>query len=183
MANTAQSANPLIGRPAWTYVSVMAGPVRGPQPRLAQGTGTTGNHSAAGKQSALPAYMSDNEYLPSLDSYAPPDRRDKLMFIPRTINTGSNGRELVGTYEPHDSTPGQRFIHQMRSAANWQRVEFPPDYRQLLAWQQVMKYRVQVYTQAARPLDSSNYFLGYQVDPQVAATIGSSNLGSLGSSY
>lgn len=182
MSTTAERIDPMFGRPSWTYVNVIAGPVRGPQPRLAQGSGQTGAHAAPGKQAALPSYMSDNEYVPSLDSYAPEDRQDFLYNVPRTINTGSNGRELVGTYEPHDFAPAQRFNHQMRSTANWQRMEYPPDFRQLLAWQQAMKYRTAVFTQAARPLDSSNYFLGYQIDPSVASQIGSSNLGSLGSS-
>lgn len=182
MAQTATASNPLFGRPGWTYVSVIAGPVRGPQPRLARGSGETGNPSAPGKAGALPSYMSDNEYLPSLDAYSPPDRQNFLYRPPRTINTGDDGRQLVGTYQPHDFTPGQRFNHQMRSAANWQRMEYPPDFRNLLAWKQVEKYRVQAITQAPRVLDSSNYFLGYQVNPQIASTIGSSNLGSLGSS-
>lgn len=172
----------MFGRPTWTYVSVMAGPVRGPQPRLARGSGLTGDNAAAGKAAALPAYMADNEYVPTLDGYSPQWRRDFLYKPPLSINVGSDGRELVGTYKPHDFTPAQRFLHHMRSAANWQRVEYPPDYRQLLAWKQVEKYRTAVYTQMARPLDSSNYFLGYQIDPQIASQIGSSNLGSLGSS-
>jgi hypothetical protein len=95
---------------------------------------------------------------------------------------GVNGRDLVGTYQPHDFTPGQRDFNQWRQAANWQVQEYPPDNRQLLAWQQIQRYRVQSFTQQARPLSQNDYFLGYQVNPAIQAQIGQSTLGNLGSS-
>ncbi len=174
---SAQS-DPLFGRPGWTYVNVVRGPARGPQPKLARGSGQTG---APGTQSALPSYVSQPDYHPSEFDYQQTLRESFVNRIPRTIFTGDNGRELVGTYQPHDFTIGQRFNHQMRRSHAWQDMSFPPDFRAILQYQQVMKYRVNSITQSARVLDSSNYFLGYQVTPQVAAKIGGSTLGNMGS--
>jgi hypothetical protein len=70
----------------------------------------------------------------------------------------------------------------MRQAANWQVMEYPPDFRNLLAWQQARKYRIESYTLSPRPLDSANYFLGYQINPQVASQIGQTTMGYMGSS-
>lgn len=181
MANQAIAANPLFGRPAWTYVNVMRGPVMGPQPRLARGTGRTGDPSLPGNAAMLPGYLAQNNYQPQGMGYAPDNRESFLSRIPRTIGTGDNGRAMVGTYEPHDSTVGQRFNHQMRQAPNWQVMEYPPDFRNLMIWQQVQKYRIQSRTLSPRPLSSANYFLGYQIDPQIAASIGQSTLGYMGS--
>src|SRR5260221_9157151 len=61
--------NPMFGRPAWTYVQTMAGPVRGPQPRLAKGSGRTGDPSLPGNAASLPGYLSDNQYEPSTFAY------------------------------------------------------------------------------------------------------------------
>jgi hypothetical protein len=175
-------ANPLFGRPIWTYTKVAQGPVRGPQPKLAIGSGRTAKgKSSPGTQSSLPGFVVEPDYKPTEFAYAPSLRNDFLERIPKTIHTGSNGRELVGTYQPHDFVPADRFLHQMRRATNWQVQEYPPNYRNLQAWQQVQKYRVQSYTLSARPLSQSNYFLGYQIDPQVAQNIGQTNLGYMGS--
>src|SRR5947209_3644559 len=175
------TTNPMFGRPVWTYVNTMVGPVRGPQPRLAQGTGHTGDTSLPGNAPQLPGYLSDNEYFPSTFSYDPIDSPTFLGHVPKTIGMGNNGRELIGTYQPHDFTPGTRFNHHMRQAANWQVMEYPPDFRNLLAWQQVRKYRTESFTLSPRPLDSSNYFLGYQMNPQIAAAIGQGTMGYMGS--
>jgi hypothetical protein len=177
---SANIATQLFGRPDWTYVNVVRGPVIGPQPRLAQGTGRTGAPTG-GTGAQLPGYLADNDYAPNLYSYAPTSRDDFDLQPPRTINVGSDGRELVGTYQPHDATPGQRFFHHMRRAAEWQDRTFPPNFRNLVEWQQVQKYRVLSATLSARPLPQENYFLGYTVDPQVQAKIGQSNLGYMGS--
>lgn len=178
----AQSNNPMFGRPLWTYVQTMAGPVRGPQPRLAQGSGHTGDTSLPGNAPQLPGYLADTEYFPSTFAYDPVYQPGFTAHIPRTIGMGTDGREIVGTYQAHDFTPGQRFNHHNRQAANWQVMEYPPDFRNLLSWQQVQKYRVQSFTLSPRPLDSSNYFLGYQINPQIAAAIGQGTLGYMGSS-
>jgi hypothetical protein len=174
--------NPMFGRPIWSYVNIMHGPVAGPQPRLAQGTGLTGDPSLPGNAPQLPGYLSDNEYKPVTFPYDPVNNPVFWMHVPRTINTGTDGRDFtIGGWKPHDFTPAQRFNHQMRQAANWQVMEYPPDFRNLLSWQQVRKYVVQSFTLSPRPLDSANYFLGYQINPQVAAQIGQGTLGYMGS--
>jgi hypothetical protein len=178
----AQVASPLFGRPSWTYTQVQPGPVRGPQPRLAQGSMQTGNNSLPGNASQLPGYLSDNAYFPTLFPYDPINQPTFSSEIPHSIKVGNNGRELVGTYQPHDFTPGTRnFNHWRQAGAPWVQ-EFPPDNRQLLAYQQVMRYRVQSFTQQARPLSQNDYFLGYQVNPDIQSQIGQSTLGNLGSS-
>lgn len=181
MANQAQQANPLFGRPIWSYVNVVRGPVRGPQPKLAMGSGRTGSIAQAGYASTLPGYVSQPDYKPNPFDYQNKLRESFLNRIPRTIRTGENGRELVGTYNPHDVTIGQRFYHQFRSAETWQVMSFAANYRNLLDRQQVMKYRVNSVTQSARVLSSSNYFLGYQLDPSVASQIGANSIGFMGS--
>lgn len=175
------STNPLFRRPIWTYVGVNDAPRRGPQPRLAQGTGQTGANALPGNAPQLPGYLADNEYFPSTYTYQPANRQGFQIPVPRTIGTGTNGRDLVGTYQPHDFTPAVRFFHQARQAPNWQVVSYPPNVRNLLQWQQVQRYRVNSLTMAARPLDSSQYFLGYQTNPQTAALIGQNGLGYMGS--
>jgi hypothetical protein len=178
---TAIGTDPLFGRPTWSYVGIMAGPVRGPQPKLAQGSGRTGDPSLPGNAVQLPGYLSDNAYFPTLFPYDPVNQPAFQRRLPRTINTGDNGRSLVGTYEPHDVTIGQRFLPQIRQAPNWQVMEYPPNFRNLLAWQQVQRYRVNSFTLSARPLSPNDYFLGYQVNPDVAQNIGQSTLGYMGS--
>lgn len=177
----ALQANPMFGRPTWTYVQVQRGPVRGPQPRLAQGTGLTGDPELPGNAATLPGYLSDYEYEPTFFDFSPSDRESFLARIPPTILTGTNGRDEVGTYQPHDFTPGRRFLNHMRRAYNWQDMSYPPSFRNLLAWQQVARYNLQSYTLSARPLTSANYFLGYQIQSEVAGQIGQSTLGYMGS--
>lgn len=182
MAETGQQqTNPMFGRPTWSYDTVIRGPVRGPQPRLAQGTGRTGAPASPGTGAQLPGYVSDNTYQPSPFIYQPPYNDNFTENIPRTINVGQNGRDIVGTYQPHDFTPGTRFFHQMRSARNWQIHAFGPGFRNLNAWQQVQKYRVDSATISAQPLSNANYFLGYQVQPEIQSQIGQSSLGYMGS--
>lgn len=168
-----------FGKKNWSYVSVVRGPVTGPQPRLAQGSGRTGAPTG-GTGGNLPSYVSDNDYQPSPFAYAPTGSDTFMLRVPRSIATGSNGRELVGSYNPHDSTPGQRWNHQMRSAHPWQQQEYPPSFRNLVEWQQVMKYRVGSVTRSARPLPKANYFLGYQLNPEMSAKFGQNALGYMG---
>lgn len=181
LAQNPIASNPIFRRPIWTYVGVNEAPRRGPQPRLAQGTGLSGDPSLPGNAPQLPGYLSDNEYLPILFSYQPGNRQGFVFPVPVTISTGTNGRDLVGTYQPHDFTPFQRFLHHMRQAANWQTMVYPPNVRNLLQWQQAQRYRINSLTMAARPLDSSQYFLGYQINPQVGRQIGQNTLGYMGS--
>ena len=182
MASPGIQANPIYSRNAiWSYVTVQTGPVRGPQPRLAQGSGKTGANSLPGNAPQLPGYLADNEYFPVVFEYDTTRQEDFLKNITRTIKTGDDGRQLVGTYVPHDFTPGQRQFSHMRQSDYYQVQEYPPNVRNLLAWQQVARYRVNSLTLAARPLDQSSYFLGYQVDPQVQAQLGQVGLGYMGS--
>jgi hypothetical protein len=180
MQQAQQNTSALFGRPGWTYVTTVRGPARGPQPRLARGTGRTGG-SALPTGGNLPGYVANNEYDPSLWGYQPKDRANFLLLPPQTTPAANNGRELVGTYQPHDFAPGQRFLHHMRRAENWQVTAFPPNYRNLFAWQQVQKYRVLSHTLSARPLPQENYFLGYIIDPSIAAKIGQTGIGYMGS--
>jgi hypothetical protein len=176
-------AVPLYSRNAiWSYVNVVRGPVMGPQPRLAAGTGKTASGtSLPGNAPMLPGYLTDNEYFPVLYEYDIDFQPSFELAIPKTINTGIDGFTLVGTYRAHDFTPGQRQLQHMRQGASWQEMAYPPNVRNLLAWQQVQRYRVNSLTMQARPLATSNYFLGYQVTPQVQASIGQTTLGVMGS--
>lgn len=175
------STNPLFGRPQWSYMDAVDSPRRGPMPRLSMGTGRTTNPALPGTAAALPGYVNTPDYTPNVPDYQPANKQQFQANLPRSILTGNDGCELVGTYRAHDFTPGQRFLGIIRSAPNWQIMQNSPDYRSLLAWQQVMKYRVNSVTRSARPLDSSMYFLGYQTNPQVAAPIGQTALGYMGS--
>ena len=178
--NQALTANPLFGRPIWTYTRVVQGPARGPQPKLAQGSGRTGEPASPGQASPLPGFLSSNEYRPVTFEYQPLNNPVFSARVPRSIAAGTNGRDIVGTYNPHEYHSADRFLHQLRSAAEWQQLAFPPTYRNLLAWQQVQRYRVQSYARSAQLLPQSNYFLGYQVSPQVQANIGQNTYGQLG---
>jgi hypothetical protein len=178
----AASVSPLFGRPPWSYSNIQQGPVRGPNPRLSWGSGLTGDHSGPGNASSLPGYVSEAAYFPSTFSYDPVDNPNFTRHIPRSIGQGDDGLHALNpTYKAHDNTQADRFFHQNRQAASWQVYEYPPDYRQLLQYQQVQKYRTQSFTLSPRPLDSSNYFLGYQINPQIAAQIGQGTLGYMGS--
>ena len=173
--------SPLFGRPSWTYVNTQTGPVRGPQPRLARGSGLTGDPSLGGNASQLPGYLSDNEYYPTLFAHDPINQPVKNKPVPMSIGVGNDGRDMVGTYKPHDFVIGRHDINSLRQAANWQVQEYPPNYRDTLKWQQVQKYRINNFTLQARPLTQNDYFVGYQINPQVQAQMGQSTLGNLGS--
>lgn len=191
-------ANPLFGRPSYAMVSAqgvlgpaLAGSYRGGtrfEPPRQLGTGMTGRPSRPGESPVLPGYMSKNTYQPgSQMEYSPDLRVDSLKRIPATLQTPGtvDGITMIGTYRAHDFVAGpgmQRFNHQMRSAPNWQVMMFPPDFRQLLQRQQVMRYQVASYTRSAAPLRQTDYFLGYYTQPAVAAQIGQSGLGYMGSS-
>lgn len=181
-AQNVLATNPIFGRPRWTYTRVQAGPVRGPQPKLARGSGRTGDTALPGNASGLPGYLSDNEYFPTTYTYDPTNNPSFYGKYPRSINVGDDGLHALNpTYRAHDFTPADRFTNHMRRAANWQVMEYPPTYRNLLAWQQVQRYRVGSFTLSARPLEQNDYFLGYQVDPRIQQALGQSTLGYMGS--
>lgn len=170
--------SPMFGRPVWTYVTVNKGPQMGPQPKLAQGTGKTGG-GGGGTAGQLPGFVGENDYFPTQFAYQPQNQPSFRKAIPRTIGVGDDGISMQGTYRAHDFTPGTRMFNQYRQAATWQVQEFPPNFRLLLYRQQVQVYRLRSRIEQARVLDSSNYFLGYQVQPQVAANIGGSTMGGM----
>lgn len=175
-------ANPMFGRPIWSYIKVAPGAVRGPQPRLAQGTGHTGDPSLPGNAARLPGYLSDQQYEPVEFTYAPPNDPRFQARLPRTINVGDDGLHALNpTYRAHENVQADRWQAINRKAEMWEVMEFPPGPRNLLAWQQVQKYRLMTLTLQARPLTQDNYFLGYQVQPQVQANIGQTTLGYMGS--
>jgi hypothetical protein len=176
-----QDHDPLFGRKTWKYVDIMRGSARGPQPKMSKGTGRTGKPSPPGAAVYLPGHVSDNSYRMNPFTYAPQNNPNFLQRVPRSIGTGENGRGIVGTYQPHDFTPANRFNHQMRSAYNWQIMYYPSDYRDIIQWQQVQKYRVKSNTISAGPLGPSNYFLGYTIQPEIGAQIGQNVFGYMGS--
>lgn len=178
----ASSLSPLFGRPGWTYVNVERSQQMGPTPHLAQGSGhTSRDQPLPGNAPQLPGYLTDNEYFPTENAYQPDHQPSFRSPIPRSIRVGIDGETIVGTYRAHDFTPADRFFNQARQAATWQVQEFPPNYRNLLAWQQVRRYQIESMTEAPRVLDSSNYFLGYQVNRALIGDIGQNTLGSMGS--
>lgn len=170
-------------RPVWSYTDVRRAPANGPQPRLAQGSGrTAADPGLPGNAPGLPGYLTDNHYTPNLFAYDPSRRDDFLNRIPRTINVGTDGLAALNpTYRAHDVVNADRFNHQMRRAPAWQNMAYPPDSRNLLAYKQVEKYQVFSNTLSARPLSRNNYFVGYQIDQDVAGQIGGQGLGSMGS--
>lgn len=191
-------ANPLFGRPSYSFVKpqgVLGPPLAGNyqggtqfQPPRQLGTGMTGGASRPGESPVLPGYMSKNAYQPgSQMEYSPNMRDDWLLRVPATLHgpgMAVDGVSIIGTYRAHDFVAGpgmQRFNHQMRQAPNWQVMMFPPDFRALLQRQQVMRYQVASYTRSATPLRQTDYFLGYYTQPAVAAQLGQTGLGYMGS--
>lgn len=166
-----------------TYVEVIRTPARGPQPRLAQGSGRTASDpTLPGNAPSLPGYLTDNQYFPNVFDYMPKLRENYLMPIPRGINVGVDGLAALNpTYRAHEVTRADRFFHHMRQSFAWQDMAYPPNVRNLLQFKQVEKYQVFSNTLAARPLARNNYFLGYQIDQDIASQIGGGNLGSMGS--
>lgn len=177
--------NPLFGRPGTTnYSPRVSSPQQGPLPKMSLGSGQTGQ--AADRSTAgfvAPGHLAvvedyepvglDNEPQ-SVDTFTRPN------VPPKTIGVGTNGRELVGTYDPHDFTPAQRFIQQWRSAKLWQSPIFGPSWRNLLVWQQVAKYNLYNQLAQSRPVSQSDYFAGYTTSDSVAATLQGSGMGASG---
>ena len=176
-------ANPLFGRPIWSYLDVNRFPVRGPQPRLATGSNKYRQDAHPGTHATLPAYVADNEYYPSVFTYDPIENPVRQKAIPATLplpGTDDGLHALNPTQRAHEFSMGDRFNHQMRSTWNWQVMEFPVNFRNLLAFQMVRKYRVNNLIQQARPLARSNYFLGYQVNPETIDGYSQSTIGNMG---
>lgn len=176
------AANPLFGRPIWSYININRGPVAGPQPRLAKGSGRTGKPGYPGAGTQLPGYMSDNEYTPTVFTYDPVENpiRQKRLHPSLPVPGKDDGlRALNPPTLAHQVAIGNRFNHQMRSSYNWQTMEFPVNFRNLLSYQLARKYAVNSLVQQARPLPQSNYFFGYQVNPQQIDRYNQSTLGVL----
>lgn len=168
--------NPLFGRPGISYTPRVGNSQAGPLPKMSVGSGQTGqatNRSTAGF--VAPGHLAviedyepvglDNEPF-QVDTFTRPN------VPPKTIGVGTNGRELVGTYDPHDSTPAQRFIQQWRAASMWMSPVFGPSWRNLLIWQQVAKYNLYNAVAQSQPLSQADYFAGY-VTPDTVGVQGS----------
>lgn len=172
----------LQARPV-TYVDVRRTPVRGPQPRLAQGTGrTAADPTLPGNAPSLPGYLTDNNYQPNIFDYLPTVNENFLQRVPRGINVGIDGLAALNpTYRAHEITIADRFNHQMRRAFAWQEMGYPSSFRNLLVHKQVEKYAIFSNTLSARPLPRNNYFVGYQIDQDIASDIGGQGPGYMGS--
>jgi hypothetical protein len=125
--------------------------------------------------------MVEQDYEPVGMDYAPYTDEEHRIPLPRKPVGAEDGIEILGTYRSHDFTPADRFFTQQRSAAMWEVMSFGPNFRNLLSRKQVEKYNIQSRTISARPLPQNNYFLGYVQNPEIAADIGASTLGSMGS--
>lgn len=173
----------LFGRPGFTYSLTKPSFRTGPVPKLAPGTGLTNASNPDNRSLGFqPSGYGSKQHMPMQQfDYTPPtdptfDVGDnpmaKFPSLPRTIDVGVDGVTLVGTYRAHDNTPADRFFKQGRSSANWQDMSFGPGFRYLLPYQQVARYNLYNSIALARPLSPNNYFLGYQVQPQVGAVLG-----------
>lgn len=161
--------------PSWA--SGLEGPRRGPFPMLAYGTGRTGKSAKGGNSAMTPGYVSDSEVYGYDMAYDPPDKDNRLIPIPNAgpqTGTWTDGIALLGTYRAHDFAPAQRFFHQAASTQNWQQMNFV-EYRDLLQYQNVQKYRPLNPVVPSKPVYQNEYFLGYQQDTSVAAQIGGIN--------
>lgn len=181
----ANPVSPLFGRPGFTYVTAAPSARLGPNLKGSPGTGATGPQDARSRGFAPAAYTPQQivggvpyDYAPVTASSYDLGEPASQAAIPRNIGVATDGRELVGTYTPHDFTPADRFFKQGRSVANWQNMTFGPDYRYLLAHQQVAKYNLRSSIVPSRQLSPQNYFLGYQTSPATAALIGSQGQGN-----
>lgn len=157
--------NPLFGRPGVTYTAQFTPPQAGPLPKMSVGSGQTGgtaNRSTAGFVPAGHIAVVEDYQPVGLDNEPfQVDTFTRPNMPPKTIGVGTNGRELVGTYEPHDFTPAQRFIQQWRAAHMWMSPVYGPSWRNLLVWQQVAKYNLYNALAQSRPVSQSDYFAGY----------------------
>lgn len=167
----------LLGYPGWRYVSVQTSPRLGPTPRLAQGSGQTGGPDNRSDGTQYGGYLSDSAYFPAPLDYSPETSGNFRAVIPPSVGLGVNGRELMGTYQPHDFTPARYEQHQRRSAENWQVMSYPANWRNLLGAQQAAKYNLYNQVALARPLAQNDYFLGYQMTLSDAASLGVTGMG------
>lgn len=152
----------LFGRPGFTYVQVVSTPQSGPLPRLAQGSGRTGKATDRSQGHIPGGYLAENDYQPDSYSYMPEQRDDFHKEVPKSVGEGNDGREIVGTYNPHDFQMAAYQQNQWRSSANWQNITNGPSWRNLLIWQQVRSYNLYTQIAQARPLSQNDYFVGYQ---------------------
>lgn len=155
----------------------------GPIPKLSSGSGLTGTGNRDNRALGFaPAGYATQQYMPVTQfDYMPPldesfdigiSEKTPYAGLPKSIAVGTDGREMVGTYQPHDFTPAAHFFKQGRSGGNWQDMSFGPDYRQLLDQQQVARYNLYNQVALARPLSPNAYFLGYQTQASVSQMIG-----------
>lgn len=177
-----QSLTPSITRSNWVYLNMLPPVQGGPTPHLAQGTGRTGRPDSRNTGFVPGGYLARSDYSPSPMDYTPRTRVRFLQRIPKTISQGIDGLAAMNpTYRAHDFTMASYMPEMSRSAANWQVMSFAANSRNLLARQQVAKYNIYNQIATARPLSGSNFFLGYQVNPQVASPYGGSGQIPMGS--
>ena len=170
---------PMFGRPGWQYVNVQAQPRIGPQPRLVRGTGKTARGPS--ESPLLGGFASHEDYHPQGMEYDPAWVENRMQDIPKTINTGDDGIELLGTYRAHDFIPAQRIFSHKRMAPMWEEMVYPADWRNLLRYKQVQKYLVSTRTESAYIIPQASYFLGYVTNPQVGSQLNQTGLGYMGS--
>ena len=156
-------AGPLFGRPGMTYTQVLDTPNAGPAPKLSYGSGQTGSPSNRQRGHIVGGYVSENDYRPDSYDYQPEQSDTFTKKLPGSVGLGANGRTLVGTYDPHDFTPANYFRESYRAAQNWQEMAFGPSWRALLQWQLAKKYNLFNAISQSRPLQTSDYFAGYQM--------------------
>lgn len=183
--STNSTQNPLFGRPGLSsvYQATVATPQAGPILRGSVGSGNTSSGESNRSTGFIPggSLVTQTDYQPQglenhplgSDTFALPN------MPPKALNLGTNGRELVGTYNPHDVTPLQRFISMWRSAYNWQVTGYGPNWRNLLIAQQVQKYNLYSTLAQSRPVSQQDYFIGYTTNPDTVQAAGGYG-GSLG---
>lgn len=177
----------LFGRPGFEYMPSTPAPRGGPTPKLSVGTGLTGRPDDRSRGPSgvlsLTGYSQDEPYVPAGGmEYSPPTDEQWMRRVPRGIGFGDDGLlALNPTYRAHEAGTADRQNNMYRSSGPWQDMTFGPSSRELLARQQAMRYNLYNQTTMARPLSPSDYFLGYQTPPMVAAQIGGMAFRPLGS--
>jgi len=173
-----QGSSPTFARPGWEYLHRMQAPQAGPLPRLAQGSGVTGTPEDRRNGFVPGGYLAQQDYKPTPMDYNPPTNPRFLQRIPQSIHVGDDGLHALNpTYRAHDSFIAQYMPESNRSAFNWQVMSFAANWRNLLGRQQVARYNIYNQIALARPLQSSDYFLGYRIDSTQASPLGSSGMG------
>lgn len=174
----------LFGRPGYTYTATVVPPQSGPTPKQSYGSGLTGAPQSRQRQFAAGGFIEAVEdYQPMGFSQQPAGDDTNMRMLPVSIGVGTDGnKELNPTYNPHDFTPAERFLGALRAARTWLEPTFGPGWRSLLQQQLVKRYNLYNQIAMSRPLQNSDYFLGYQTTIDTAGSLGIQGgpMGSLG---